>query len=534
LKRIVFFFLIFCLILVACDPSDSETSDFEELSADEALDGLEEEGAEETDQNLTVDSYADTAVEMDEETAGTTTPTLDLESSDIPAEFTASNCPFDVPGSSDVECGYLTVPENRSLAKTPTIGLAVAIVYAPDSVAAEDNAPIVYLAGGPGGSALDDFAADPESWDYPFLQTRDLILIDQRGTGHSLPSLDCPEFQTAEEGENPDQLCFDRLVAEGIDLPAYNTRENAADVATLQEALGIPKWDLLGISYGTRLALEIMRNHPEGIRSVVLDSPLPPNVDMPIAEVYSMTDALSELFSDCERDAYCSEEYPDLEDVFLETVQRLNEDDSAEIFGDDLVFALSSAFSATSLIPLLPYVIYEVANDNFDALDEIAADSDTGHRAFQDQDLDFSDSEGMYNSVICYDEYMDGDYERAESAVVGTIPVELEGALLQSVFDLTQLCSYWNPMDAVSNAAVASDIPALVLSGQYDVATPLSWAEMTAATLSNSYLFMFPGAGHSLLSSVDCAIGITMDFLDNPTREPSNQCIDDIEWPYFE
>ena len=519
-----------CLVLVACDPSDSETFDVEDPSDGEEGSGTVEEDAEDMAEN----SAADSAVEMDEENAAVTSPILETEPSVFPSEFTTGECPFDLPSSSDVECGYLTVPENRSLAESPWIELAVAIVYAPDGAEAEVNAPVVYLAGGPGGSALDDFAADPESWDYPFLQTRDLILIDQRGTGHSLPSLDCPEFQTADDGENPDQLCFDRLAAEGIDLSAYNTRENAADVTALRKALDIDEWDLLGISYGTRLALEIMRNHPDGVRSVILDSPFPPNVDVPVEEVYSMTDALSELFVDCERDTYCSETYPDLENVFLDTVQRLNEDGTAEIYGDDLVFALSSTFSDTSLIPLLPYVIYEVANDNFEALGEIAAEDGASRRIYQDQDPDFSDSEGMYNSVICSDEYIDGDYDRVESVVVGTIPEELEGALLQSVFDLTQLCSYWNPMDTVDNTAVASDIPVLVLSGRYDVATPPSWAELTTATLRSAYLFVFPGAGHSLLSSVECAINIAADFLDNPIREPSSQCIDGIEWPYFE
>lgn len=450
------------------------------------------------------------------------------------ASYEADDCPFDVPGGYDIECGYLIVPENRTVAGSPTIDLAVAIIYAPNQEAAEGNAPVVYLAGGPGGSALDDFAADPESWNYPFLETRDLILVDQRGTGHSLPTLDCPEFQTIDDDQNPDELCYDRLVGEGIDISAYNTRENAADIAALREALEIPEWNILGISYGTRLALEVMRNHPEGIRAVILDSVFPPNADTPVDEVYSVTDALTELYADCEADDYCRESYPDLENVFLDTVQRLNEVESAPIFGDDLVFALSSAFSDTSLIPLLPYVIYEVAYDNYDALDEISAEDGSSRLQHYQGGEDFSDSEGMYNAVICYDEYAEGDYDRVESAVVGSIPAELEGALLQNTFDLTGLCSYWNPQQAVDNRAVSSSIPSLILSGQYDVATPPRWAVLTAETLGNGYLFEFPGAGHSLLSGVECAIAITNEFLDNPTQEPDDGCIADIEWPYFE
>lgn len=450
------------------------------------------------------------------------------------ASYIEADCPFDVPGGYDIECGYMTVPENRTRPDSATIRLAVAIVYAPDQDAAAENAPVIYLAGGPGGSAIDDFVADPEGWAYPFLQSRDLILLDQRGTGHSEPTLNCYEFDTADNDENPDELCYDRLVDEGIDISGYNTRENGADVAALRELLGYNEWDLMGISYGTRLALEVMKSHPQGIRAVILDSVFPPNADTPIDEVYSVTDALTELFADCNRDDYCREEYPDLEAVFLETVQRLNDDETAPIFGDDLVFALSSAFSDTSLIPLLPWVIYEVYDGNYDALDEIAEGGGASRRLYQGGDEDFSDSEGMYNAVICYDEYAAGDYERVESAVVGSIPVELEGALLQSTFDLTQLCSYWNPQQAVDNSAVSSSIPTLILAGQYDVATPPRWGTLTARTLSNSYLFEYPGAGHSLLSGVDCAINMTADFLDNPNQSPDDSCIADIEWPYFE
>ena len=148
-------------------------------------------------------------------------------------------------------------------------------------------------------------------------QNRDLILLDQRGTGYSEPTLDCPEFAEVDEQENPGALCYDRLTEEGINLAAYNTQENAADVADLRVALGIEEWDLLGISYGTRLALEVMRRHPEGVHAVILDSPFPPNADTPVDEVYSFIDALTELFADCERGDYCRENYPDLEAVWV-------------------------------------------------------------------------------------------------------------------------------------------------------------------------------------------------------------------------
>ena len=446
--------------------------------------------------------------------------------------FAASDCPFEIPRGFDVRCGYLTVPENRTRADSPAIELAVAIVAAPNE---NRQPPLVYLAGGPGGSALDDFAADPQGWDYPFTQTRDLILIDQRGTGYSRPTLDCPELAEAGDfgDQNPEEACHERLLRAGIDLSAYNSAENAADVAALRQALGIEEWDLLGISYGTRLALTIMRDHPEGIGAVVLDSVFPPNADTPGEEALSSLWSLQTLFADCAADAYCRDSYPDLENIFLDTVATLNDNPQDGVFGDDLVFLVTGALNDTALIPLVPFVIYEVYEGNTGALDEI--DPQAGFQRYQDG-ADRSDSEGMYNSVICHEEYVFGDYDSAEARLTAAAPDELEAALLQGTADIFQVCSFWGAGRAAAreNEAVRSAIPTLILAGLYDNATPPSWAALAAETLSNSYLFEFPGAGHSLLSGDACAIDITAAFLAAPDRAPDGRCLANVNWPNFE
>lgn len=144
---------------------------------------------------------------------------------------------------------------------------------------------MIYLGGGPGGSTLTD--AD-FWWDFsaPFRTHRDFILLDQRGTGYSNPNLDCPEFAEEElkifsVSETPQQRQNDeaaaalkwrtRLVSEGADLTAYNSIESAADVEDLRKTLGITQWNLYGVSYGTHLALTVMRDYPKGLRSVILD-----------------------------------------------------------------------------------------------------------------------------------------------------------------------------------------------------------------------------------------------------------------------
>jgi len=121
-------------------------------------------------------------------------------------DFEVTECPFAAPGGVDVICGTLYVPENRSIADSPWIALAVAIV-SPDGPLT--GPPVVYLSGGPGGSGLDDFDADPQSWEYPFLEGRELVLLDQRGTGYSQPTLDCPEITDDAPPGEAERACFE-------------------------------------------------------------------------------------------------------------------------------------------------------------------------------------------------------------------------------------------------------------------------------------------------------------------------------------
>jgi pimeloyl-ACP methyl ester carboxylesterase len=522
--------LLLVLLSAACGILDSVDQVLEE--ADEASTSLDEpadSAQSEPEESEPADSTVNEPSEGESQEFIESAPE---ESIDV---LESAECPFDKPGDFEITCGFLIVPENHTRPDSREIELAYAIVQAAED---EDRPPIVYLAGGPGGSAIDDFVSDPDGWRYPFTRSRDLILIDQRGTGYSWPSLDCPELAEEVEfsDENPERVCHERLLDEGIDLTAYNTAENAADVAALRDALGIASWDLLGISYGTRLALTIIRDHPEGVRSAVLDSVFPPNADTPGDEALAPYWSLQRLFDECATDDYCADVYPDLETVFLETVDALNQTPEDGVYGDDFAFLVTNALNETDLISLVPFVIYAVSEGDTAALDEISTgESGFNYPRFQEEE-DRSDSEGMYNSVICHEEYIFNNYNAVETQLVSAVPEAIEAALLQPVADLFQVCSFWGAgtAAAVENEAVSSDIPVLILAGQYDHATPPEWASLAAETLSNVYVYEFPGAGHSLLSGVNCAISITAEFLDSPEQEPDSGCIDEIDWPYFE
>lgn len=473
-------------------------------------------------------------------------PARAQRSGEVP-RFEPDECPFEIPYGERIECGYLVVPESRSDPDGPTIRLAVAILKSYSNNPAPD--PVVYLEGGPGGSALDgvDFWAGTS-----FQEKRDFILVDQRGTGYSEPSLHCPEFDELYSDTLDDLLedeeelrlyeeaaraCHDRLVAEGINLAAYNSVESAADLADLRRVLGYEAWNLYGISYGTRLAQTIMREHPEGIRSVILDS----TVALP-AQAYEegpdlAARAFGALFAGCAADPGCRTAFPDLEARFYEFVGRADEKPitvritnpyngkriGMPLTGDDLLDTLFGALYDSSLIPFLPLMLNRAIQGDTRML-ATYIELDLEYEA----ETDFS--AGMYYSVECYEEVPFNDPAVATRA--SEAHPELSGFLVNDA-DFS-VCPMWGVDEAppLENEPVRSAIPTLVLAGEYDPITPPRWGQLAAETLANGTFYMFPGLGHGATIS-DCPERLAVAFVDNPNGKPRDICMKEMESPDF-
>jgi pimeloyl-ACP methyl ester carboxylesterase len=169
---------------------------------------------------------------------------------------------------------------------------------------------VLVLGGGPGEAQLVNTGPLINASNLAsFTSGRDVILLDQRGEGYSQPSLSCQanEIRLA---------CHDRLVSEGINLSAFTTLEDAADVHDLVRALGYKQVDLEGRSYGTRLALTVMRLYPGDLRSVVLISVDPPQVNNFATRAAVTQHAFNVFFQGCAANAYCNATYPHLQTVF--------------------------------------------------------------------------------------------------------------------------------------------------------------------------------------------------------------------------
>ena len=489
--------------------------------------------------------------------------------------FEEIECPFDA--TDGVTCGTLTVLEDRANPNGLTLDLFVTVVPARNGNPLPD--PVIYLEGGPGGAAT----LATYSWlDHPLLENRDLIILDQRGNGFSLPSLNCWEYEDEtyledEDSYAADQACYDRLWEEGNNLNAYNSIHNAADVADLITAMGYQQANLYGISYGTRLALSTLRDYPELVRTAVIDSVFPPEVDVAYTAISTSWEAIDQLLITCEQDATCNEAYPTLRDDLYYLVEEWNAepieftyiDDYDEevpmtLSGDDVLDTLFQALYDGSVIPMLPlgidYLVYaETEDDLVNGYDLIqgyytpevwdGTDDDEDYPydpiaeadfliEFQDEYGDIGDSEGMFNSVHCGEEYPYADYDGALDEIESYVdaPDFLYDWLYNAAASDLDWCSIWavEPADAVESMPVQSDLPILLVSGRLDPVTPPSFAESAQETLTNSQHLVIENGGHGASGSVGCAATLITAFMNDPMAKLDTACISEAVEFYIE
>jgi len=463
-------------------------------------------------------------------------------------------CAFQVPANVEMECGVLVVPADRADAAAGDVRLHFGIVRTQAEAAAED--PTVFLSGGPGQGALEFVPIAYAQIFEPFVANRDLVIVDQRGTGLSEPSLKCDEYVAwaretigsteseeaiAAEGERVLDECRQRLLDEGVDFGNYNSAASAADLDDLRRALGYEQWNLYGQSYGTRLALTAMRDTPDGIRSVVLDAAYPVESNLYEETPGNAVRAIDALFAACTADAACAARFPDLEQTFLRLVDELNAEPASvtivdpqtagrlegELSGDGLVAFTFQLLYATELLPFLPEIIAAASEGDYGTIGLLQ-----GALLVQ---LDLV-STGMQLAVQCHEEVPFGTPESLVAAVEEH-PL-MRGFLERSPTlgpDVIELCERWSEgePDAEENAPVTSDIPTLILAGEFDPITPPRWGEAIASSLPNAHFYAFPYTGHGVVNSQACGAGVMLAFLDDPFAAPNTGCIDEIPAPAF-
>ena len=437
-------------------------------------------------------------------------------------------------------CGYLTVPENRLRPTGRTISLAVAIVPPVSSTPAPD--PVVYLAGGPGVSAISGANAAVAAG---FNRDRELILVDQRGVGFSKPPLFCPDsfrfvtrrvglvYDAAATGRRQTaatRACRRDHVGQGVDLSAYNTTENAADVADLRTALGLAEWNVYGVSYGTDLALTLMREHPEGIRSATLDSVVPPHTASLGGLWDNAREGFDNLFSACAAQRRCRQRHPGLRRTFTDLVRKLEARPVTTrarptTGGPPVKVVLDGGALANWLVlmALGPPVYPNVPN----AIDRLAAGRPDNVAAGW-ASLSRQPVNGLQNGVFC-SEWVPyepkSDLLRRGRRAFPSYPDSVLAQAPQLPFTFDD-CRVWDvpKAPAAQRAVTQSSIPTLLLSGTFDAVTAPSQARVAAQTLPNSTVVDMPGVGHDVVDKSRCGQRVLASFLSAPGA-PDTSCV---------
>ncbi|MDD8025264.1 MAG: alpha/beta fold hydrolase [Acidobacteriota bacterium] len=434
----------------------------------------------------------------------------------------------------DTKTGYLIVPERRDAPRSGrNIRLPFLILKSRSSSPRPD--PVFFTAGGPGGSTLARTGYFRKS---PLLDESDIILLEQRGNRFAAPALMGPEIDRALRSGwgtrlngDPEPRAMKAALAAaarslreaGIDPGGYTTKESAADIGDLRRLLGIEVWNLYGVSYGTKLILTVLRDHPDGVRSAILDSVLPLEVGCDEETPANILAALDAVFAVCRGDDRLSARFPELRDRFLRLLAEANRRPLEIIIkspldgkplplrldGVGVMGCIYNGLEDSASVPALPLLIDAACRGDYDRLAPLAQSllGSTQGTAW-----------GMRISVWCNEElpFM----KKREILHPAGLPPEL-ARFIQPQIPLAAwgLWPKGHPA-AGENRPVRSLVPTLIAAGEFDPDTPTKWARQTAGHLPNARLIEFAGFSHAPLFGHPEATRIMREFLADPSRKP--------------
>ena len=460
------------------------------------------------------------------------------------AQLEWTDCWFEVSPWRPVHCARLHTSPEAGLKPT---GFALPVVYVPAPFWQRGGAPVVYVAGGPGGATGLDAESLPFwlDWIDQVGWQSDLVLYDQRGVGLAEPAVDCPQLRQKRlsmlDSELPNealyaamrdaaQACAQRLQGEGWQLARFNTPRNADDLLDLVETLGLEQWRLYGVSYGTRVALEVMRREPPGLQAAVLDSVYPPQVNGEAGNNWLLNRSLRLFTRSCELVGRCDYHRERLQAALTEVLARLQREPmrvelrdprdggslQLRLDHEGLAWLIFESQYLWHNLELLPGAITALAQGNVSSeLRSMLQDS-------LDALADTSLSEAVGSSVDC-----------ADNAPLAEAAFEASRRQFSQVADIVRLdwrysnCRFWPSGDAgeAFRQPVHSEVPSLLLAGEFDPVTPPQWAYLAAHSLPRGQVFSFPGIGHGVLDSDACAIDLVQAFLRDPQAPQPPACL---------
>ena len=456
----------------------------------------------------------------------------------VPAEIAQTDCPLEL-AAVNLACVLASVPVDWDDPAGAEIEISLAVLQ---GAGPEPHPPpLVVLQGGP-GSASTDFRFLYDRRSYP------QVFIDQRGTGFGSVDFDCPEIdeilseslgaaaaEAVALGEAAYRACGDRLSGHPV-LAHTDSAAHAADVAAVMAGLGHDRWFVYGVSYGTTIALELLRAGPPGLAGAVLDGVYPPGLDVDRSLVDAAQSSLQELDAACAADPDCSDILADVDATLAELMARLDDRplivtvDAARAGLDSDVEVLIDGATLAQMVFLALYTPETMAEvpgmlARLERGDETAAVR-LGQEIVAISVIDsLFNAEGTYLAVQCAERL---PLASGVPSGIGAYEAAIAGP------GLAELCIGWEmPPSAPADSPVVSDLPVLLLAGRFDPITPPRLARQAAAGLSNSTVVVRDGAGHGIWPDDPCAAAIVDAFLADPAADLDTSCAADpapIAW----
>ncbi len=461
-------------------------------------------------------------------------------------QFTEANCPVEISeglrNSNKFIYGYMKVPEFHGKRNSKSIELAVAVFKCRNDTASRE--PFILNTGGPGLSNIDNFV--PEL-DGPLgdllLDKRDVVIIELRGLKYSKPNLFTPELTNLQISLLDKHLPIDEIVKlytdtiksiykrfanEGLNLSAYNYFETANDIVYIMEQLGYDKFAVFGSSAGTIVAQHLLMNHPENLSGVIMNAVV--DIDNAMNEMHlSSINMLETIFGECESNEKYAKAFPDLKKRFLAVLDSLNNKPDtiiAKYPGRDEAYTIvlngdrisAWVFNEMYWNTQLPMSLHKIINGDYSELIESPGPF------FPMQDF----SNGLSWSMIL-SEWPEATEEQIPLDSEYKTFVKGTGLLMFVPYFMNELRKVWKVDELYDRKkALATNVPVLMLSGQYDHVCPYGYAQELSKKFDTSYWYVFRGVAHSPIDSGPCGIMLVSQFLDNPDMAPDASCVEEL------
>ncbi len=439
-------------------------------------------------------------------------------------------------------CGEYEIFENRATRTGRKIKLKIVVFPATGTDRLSD--PFVYIPGGPGSSATEDALYVARSFGR-IREKRDLLFVDQRGTGGSNP-LDCELFNPADLQSylgyffplEDVKKCREQLEKKA-DLTLYTTSIAVDDLEEVRQALGYDKLNLMGASYGTRAAMAYLRQHPQSVRTVTLFGVSPTSHHMPRSFAQDTERALQGVLAECSADEVCNRAFPNIRSEAKAVLDRLlkgpvevsirpntresapaTEPTKVKLSRDLAAEAIRYMLYSPGAVPRIPLFLHQAAQGNFVPLAQAALN-------YREQIVS-TGSNGMYLSVICAEDLPwikpDEGERLSQNTFLGDYRLKQQRAA----------CELWprSPIPPDYSSPVQSALPVLIFTGQWDPVTPPSNGNFVAKSFSNSLHLVVPQGGHGFggMQGVECVNKLQSEFVERGSiKELDTSCVKGIK-----